>query len=172
MADNDQIIPLEFIERRIFVIRGHKVMLDSDLANFYGVQTKALNQAVTRNKTRFPDDFMFRLSLEEWDYLNRSQFVTGSQKHRDKRFLPRVFTQEGLAMLSGVLNSERSIAVNVAIMRAFVRLREVISTHKELADKVSEHDQQIAYLFELLQDLLEPPSPNKNPVGFITPDDD
>ena len=173
MADVNQLIPKELIERRIFVIRGQKVMIDSDLAELYELKTKVLNQAVTRNKERFPEDFMFRLNTKEWEDLNRSQFVTSSQKHRGQKFLPRVFTQEGIAMLSGILKSQKAVEINIAIMRAFVRLREFLATHKELAAKINEHDQQIAYLFDQMQKLLEPPkSPKKNPVGFITPNDD
>src|SRR5215471_8906544 len=104
--------------------------------------------------------------------LNRSQIVTGSQKHRDSRFAPRVFTREGVAMLSGVLRSKRAVEVNVAIMRAFVRLREILATHEEIARKVAQHDRQIATLFEYVKTLLEPPpAPKKRPIGFIHPKD-
>jgi hypothetical protein len=147
-------------------------MLDFDLAELYGVPTKALNQAVTRNAQRFPEDFMFRLSREEAEAMNQSQIVTGSQKHRDPRFRPRAFTQEGIAMLSGVLRSKRAVEINVAIMRAFVRLREILATHEELARKVAQHDRQIAALFEHVKTLLEtPPAPKKPPIGFIHPKD-
>lgn len=134
-------------------------MFDFDLAELYGVPTKALNQAVTRNAARFPEDFMFRLSPEETGALNRSQTVTGPQKHRDPRFPPRAFTQEGVAMLSSVLRSKQAIEVNVAIMRAFVRLREVLATNEDLARKVAQHDRQIEVLFEHVQKLLAP-APN------------
>ena len=115
-------VPLELIERRIYLIRGQKVMLDADLAELYRVPTKAFNQAVKRNPDRFPEDFMFRLSSDE---LNQSQFVTGSQKHRDPRNLPYAFTELGVAMLSSVLSSKRAVQMNILIMRAFVKLREV-----------------------------------------------
>ena len=171
MADDNKIIPIEIIERRIYVIRGQKVMLDSDLAELYGIETRRLNEQVTRNIDRFPDDFMFKLSPEERDVLNRSQIETGSQKHRDPRFLPRVFTQEGLAMLSGVLRSGKAIEVNIAIMRTFVYMREFLATHKDLADKINEHDGQIAYLFEQVEKLMVHPEPPKNPIGYV-PDED
>ncbi len=173
MSKDQQIIPIETIENRIVIIRGHKVISDYILAELYGVTTKALNQAVTRNIDRFPEDFMFRLTAEEVDILNQSQFVTGSQKHRDPRFLPRVFTQEGIAMLSGVLRSKRAIEVNIAIMRAFVHIRKVLATHKDLADKINLHDQRIAYLFELVNGLLQPSElSKKNPIGFEHPKKD
>jgi|GEM_PF-790039 len=117
------LIPGERIERAILLIRGQKVLLDSDLAELYGVETKALNQAVKRNLARFPADFMFRLNRHETRELNRSQIVTGSQKHRDPRFPPYAFSEQGVAMLSSVLRSERAVAVNIEIMRAFVRVR-------------------------------------------------
>jgi hypothetical protein len=129
--------PVERIAGRIYLIRNRKVMLDFDLAELYGIATKALNQAVTRNAERFPEDFMFRLSPEEMEFLNRSQAVTGSQKHRAPRFSPRAFTQEGVAMLSSVLRSKRAIEVNAGIMRAFVRLREALAMNKELRRKVA-----------------------------------
>jgi hypothetical protein len=166
------LIPVERVASRIYLIRSRKVMLDFDLAELYGVPTKALNQAVTRNAARFPEDFMFRLSREEAEAMNRSQIVTGSQRHRDLRFTPRAFPQEGIAMLSGVLRSKRAVEINVAIMRAFVRLREILATHEELARKVAQHDRQIATLFEYVKTLLEPPpAPKKPPIGFIHPKD-
>ena len=161
------IIPIERIAEKIYLIRDEKVMLDYHLAELYGVPTKALNQAVTRNKERFPDDFMFRLSAEEVETINRSQIVTGSQKHRNPRYSPRVFTQEGVAMLSSVLRSHRAVQVNIAIMRTFVRLREMLATHKDLARKIEEHDQQIANLYPYVERLLTPPAEKKNPIGYI-----
>ena len=120
-----------------WVVRGEKVMLDADLAMLYDVPTKALNQAVKRNLKRFPADFMFQLSREEVETLNRSQFVTGSKKHRDPRYPPYAFTEHGVAMLSSVLNSDRAIEVNILIMRAFGRLLEMVASHKDLARKLS-----------------------------------
>ena len=112
---------------------------------------------------------MFRLSREETGALNRSQFATGSQKHRDPRYPPRAFTQEGVAMLSGILRSRRAVDVNIGIMRAFVRLREMLATNEELARKVAQHDRQIAVLFDEVKKLLELPEPKKNPIGFVHP---
>src|SRR5688572_21096513 len=125
-------VPSEIIEQKIYLIRGHKVMLDSDLAGLYDVDTKVLNQAVKRNLARFPGDFMFQLTVSEADVL-RSQFVTldaGRGKHR--KYLPYVFTEQGVAMLSSVLKSDRAVIVNVGIMRTFVKLRELIGSHAEL----------------------------------------
>ena len=133
-------VPEELIERRIYLIRGQKVMLDSDLAGLYQVQTKKLNQAVKRNLDRFPGDFMFRLTAEETTALNRSQSVTGSQKHRDPRLLPYAFTEHGVAMLSSVLNSRRAVQMNIFIIRVFMKLREVLATHKDLARKIEQLD--------------------------------
>jgi hypothetical protein len=164
--EHGPIVPIERIASTIYLIRGKKVIFDFDLAGLYGVSTKALNQAVSRNADRFPDDFMFRLTAQEMESLNRSQIVTGSQKHRDPKFAPRAFTQEGVAMLSGVLRSKRAIDVNVGIMRAFVRLREFLATNEDLARKVLQHDRQIAILFESVQKLLKPPPVKKRPIGF------
>ena len=124
------VIPVERIERCILLIRGHKVMLDSDLAELYEVETKVLNQAVRRNRDRFPDDFMFRLSSEEFDIL-RSQSVTSSS-WGGRRYPPYAFTEQGVAMLSSVLRSKRAVHVNIEIMRAFVRLRELLASHAQL----------------------------------------
>ena len=147
-------------------------MLDSDLAELYGVTTSALNQAVRRNIDRFPSDFMFQMTDSEFSNL-KSQFVTSSWGGRRK--LPLVFTEQGVSMLSSVLNSERAIQVNIAIMRAFVRIREMLSTHKELAFKLEElerkvgiHDQTIVQLIEAIRQLMEPPAKKGNPIGFTT----
>jgi hypothetical protein len=129
---------VELIERRIYLIRGQKVMLDSDLAGLYQVGTKKLNQAVKRNLDRFPGDFVFRLTWEETTALNRSQSVTGSQKHRDPRLAPYAFTEHGVAMLSSVLNSPRAVQMNIFIIRVFMKLREVLATHKDLARKIEQ----------------------------------
>lgn len=128
----------EFIGRRIFLIREQKVMLDNDLAELYQVSTKTLNQAVKRNAERFPFDFMFQLDTKESGNLNRSQFVTGSQRHRDPRFRPYAFTELGVAMLSSVLNSEKAVQMNIFIMRAFMKLRELLATHRDLAQKIEQ----------------------------------
>lgn len=161
------VIPVERIARSIYLIRGEKVMLDSDLAAMYGVQTKVLNQAVTRNVARFPKDFMFQLTKEE-DSALRSQFVTlksGRGQHR--KYRPRVFTEMGVSMLSSVLSSERAIHINIAIMRTFVRMREVLTTHKDLARKVEKHDKEIAALYEYLQELLKPPKSSTRKIGYL-----
>ena len=164
------LIPIERIAAQIYLLRGQKVMFDFDLAKLYGVTTGALNQAVTRNRERFPEDFMFQLSKEEFEHL-RSQFVISSWGGR--RYPPRAFTQEGVAMLSGVLRSKRAVAVNIAIMRTFVRIRQTLETNEELARKVAVHDQKINLLFEHVRGLLESPeSPEKSRIGFRTTDDD
>jgi ORF6N domain len=167
-------IPAERIERRIFVLREQKVMLDADLAMLYGVPTKVLNQAVKRNLLRFPADFMFQLTREEHDGL-RSQSVTlkrGRGRHR--KYLPYAFTEQGVAMLSSVLRSRRAVLVNVEIMRAFVRLRALAFSYKDLANKIraleakyDAHDFQIREIFEAIRALMTPPPPGPNrPIGF------
>ncbi|MCY4588464.1 MAG: ORF6N domain-containing protein [Bryobacterales bacterium] len=169
-AKPQSLIPIERITAQIYLLRGQKVMLDFDLAKLYGVTTRALNQAVTRNRGRFPEDFMFQLSKEEFEYL-RSQIVISSWGGR--RYPPRAFTQEGVAMLSGVLRSKRAVEVNIDIMRAFVHLRRALDTNEELACKVAEHDQKINLLFEHIKDLLEPPElPPKPRIGFRAKDVD
>jgi hypothetical protein len=157
-------IPVERIEEAIFVIRGQKVMLDAHLAALYGVETRVLKQAVRRNKNRFPSDFMFELTKEENRSL-RSQNVI-LERGRYSKYLPFAFTEQGVAMLSSVLNSERAIEVNIAIMRVFVRLREMMATHKELAFKLAKleerlegHDEQIQNIFEAIRQLMTPPEP-------------
>lgn len=166
------VIPIERIALCVYLIRGQKVMLDYDLADLYAVSTKALNQAVTRNIERFPDDFMFRLTTEETAAMNRSQIVTGYQKHRDPRFTPRAFTQEGISMLSAVLRSKQAVQVSIAIMRTFVRLREMLATNEDLSRKIAQHDRQIAILFDHVGKLLAPPKSKKHPIGFVPATDD
>ncbi|OIO02398.1 DNA-binding protein [Candidatus Desantisbacteria bacterium CG_4_10_14_0_8_um_filter_48_22] len=167
------IIPQEIIEQKIFMIRGHKVIFDRDLAMLYGVPTKVFNQAVKRNKQRFPKDFMFQLSkteLENW----RSQFVTSNSSAKmGLRRPPYVFTEQGVAMLSSVLNSERAIQVNIAIMRAFVKLKEMLSTHKELAFKLRElerkiekHDEEITDIFNAIRQMMIVEEKPKKQIGF------
>src|SRR5579872_2412155 len=128
-----QIVPVELIERRIYLIRGCKVMLDSDLAALYEVPTKRINEAVRRNLDRFPPDFMFQLSPEEIEPILRSQIATSSSGHGGRRRPPYAFTEHGVAMLSSVLSSKRAVALNILIIRAFVRLREYLATHQDLA---------------------------------------
>jgi hypothetical protein len=170
---NQQLIPVEAIERRIVLIRGHKVMLDADLAELYQVSTGNLNLAVRRNKGRFPGDFMFRLTKNEFENL-RLQFATS--KWGGRRYLPHAFTEQGVAMLSSVLKSERAVQVNIAIMRAFVRLREILATHKDLARKLrkmeKKYDTQFKVVFEAIRELMEPELvPPKRQIGFTTKED-
>jgi ORF6N domain len=161
------------IERRIYFIRGQNVMLDSDLAELYGVPTYRLNEQVKRNLKRFPDDFMRQLKTKEANSLT-SQIAMSNVGRGGRRTRPYVFTEQGVAMLSSVLNSERAVQVNIAIMRAFVNLREEIVTHKELAHKIADlehkfqqHDSQIEEVFDAIRQLLEPkPVPPARRIGF------
>lgn len=187
----DKLIPLGQIENKIFLIRGHKVMVDKDLAKLYGVSTKRLNEQVRRNMRRFPEDFMFRLTKEEILRFQigtpclRSQFatlnepidtqgVTDSKRGKHLKYMPYVFTEQGVAMLSSILNSERAIQVNIAIMRAFVKLRQILFANKELAHKLKElegkiekHDTEIQAIFEAIRQLMAPlPEPPKRRIGF------
>jgi len=169
-GENADLIPAEIIEQRILSIRGQKVLLDSALAELYQVPTKVLNQAVKRNLDRFPEDFMFRLTDEE---VNRSQIVTGSQKHRDPRMLPYAFTEQGVAMLSSVLKSPRAVQVNIAIMRTFVRLRHMMESHRGLAEQLqaieAKYDKQFEAVFDLLDQLMQPPPGEpRHPIGFVS----
>ena len=163
MKTTESLLPTDQIQPLILMVRGHRVLLDRDLALLYGVETKALNQAVRRNRDRFPADFMFQLTAGELVELNRSQIVTGSQKHRDPRSRPYAFSEQGVAMLSSVLRSKRAVAVNIEIMRTFVRLREMLASNRELAQKLSElerhlasHDKQIQAIFEAIRQLISP----------------
>lgn len=161
------LIPIERIAEKIYLIREEKVMLDRDLAELYDVKAIALRQQVKRNKDRFPDDFMFQVNDEEVDALV-SQNVIPSRKVLGGH-LPYAFTQEGVAMLSSVLRSGRAVQVNIAIMRTFVRLREVLATHKDVARKIEEHDRHIANLYAHVERLLRLPEPKKHAVGYIWP---
>jgi phage regulator Rha-like protein len=159
----------EVVESKILFIRGKKVMLDHDLAALYQVQTKVLNQAVKRNSKRFPDDFMFQLTAEESQEFLRSQFVT-LKRGQHFKYLPYVFTENGVAMLSTVLTSERAIQVNIQIMRTFTRLREVLATHQELRRKIEQiekkYDSQFKVVFDAIRQLMAPPEPKKRKIGF------
>jgi hypothetical protein len=164
--------PHERIEKTILAMRGQRVMMDADLARLYGVTTKVLNQAVKRNLTRFPKDFMFQLTEEETASL-RSQNVTlnaGRGKHR--KYRPYVFTEQGVAMLSSVLHSERAIQVNITIMRAFVRLRQMIASNKGLARRLAElekkYDAQFRVVFEAIRELMAEPASKPRRIGFST----
>ena len=164
------LVPIERIQSRIYLIRGEKVMLDRDLAELYGVPTKQLKQAVTRNIDRFPSDFSFVLSNEEFEIL-RSQFVTSSWG--GERYAPRVFTEQGVAMLSTVLRSKQAVHINIMIMRAFVKLRETLASNKELARKLAEldgkQDRQFQYVLRLIDEMRTPVAlPPKRKFGFET----
>jgi hypothetical protein len=182
-----EIIPVDRIAQAIRVLRREKVLLDFDLAALYGVETRILNQAVKRNADRFPSDFMFQLSVEEAKMISQlvtssaaghtvsdsSQIVMSLGKHRGKRYRPYAFTEQGIAMLSSVLNSERAVKVNIAIMRAFVKLRQVLDTNRELAQKFSElerhvdkHDEEIAAILEAIRQLMAPPEKPRREIGF------
>jgi hypothetical protein len=166
-------VPADHIAESILIIRGHRVLLDSELAALYGVETKVLLQAVKRNGERFPADFMLKLSENEWKIL-RSQNVTlkpGRGQHR--KYLPYAFTEQGVAMLSSVLRSNRAIAVNIQIMRAFVRMRELLSSNRELAQKLDQlerklqsHDEAIVGILAAIRELMNPPQPKSHPIGF------
>jgi hypothetical protein len=167
------IVPIEKITSKIYVIRDTRIMLDRDLAELYRVKTKVLKQAVHRNIARFPEDFMFELTKEEFRNW-RTQFVTSNKDKMGLRYRPMAFTEQGVAMLSSILKSERSIEVNVAIMRAFVQLREIMSTHRELARKLEElesrlgkHDDKFKVVFDAIRALMEEPEkPRRKKIGF------
>jgi hypothetical protein len=164
-------VPVALIERRIFLMRGHRVMLDRHLAELYRVRPIALRQQVKRNWNRFPEDFMFRLSKSEAEDLV-SQNVIPSRRSLGG-FLPYAFTEQGVAMLSSVLHSERAAQVNIAIMRAFVKLRELMATHKDLAEELDrlekKYDAQFRVVFAAIRRLMRPPrEPRQRPIGFIT----
>lgn len=168
---DEEVIPIETIEGKICLIRGLKVMLDRDLALLYGIGTRVLKQAVKRNIKRFPPDFMFILNEKEINNLV-SHFVIPSKSFLGGS-MPMAFTEQGVAMLSTVLNSERAIEVNILIIRAFVKLREILSTHKELAQKLKElelridsHDEQITSIIEAINQLLAPPPVKKTKMDF------
>src|SRR4030067_3708046 len=166
----DAIVPVEVIEGKMYLIRGQKVMLDADLALLYGVETKNLLRSVKRNMERFPADFMFQLTMEEFKNL-RLHFGTSSQ-WGGRRYFPYAFTELGVAMLSSVLNSYRAIQVNIAIMRSFVKIREMLSTHKDLARKLNEiekkYDAQFRVVFDAIRKLMvPPPETKKKKIGFV-----
>lgn len=165
------IVPVRFIEQQIFIIRGLKVMLDRDLADLYGVETKYLNRQVKRNRERFPNEFVFQLTKTE-----RSELVTNwhrfeSLKHSSS--LPYAFSEHGVAMLATVIKSPKAIKMSILIVKAFVRLRDILTSHKELAEKlqmlekkIDRHDEEIQSIVEAIHQLLQPPEKPKNPIGF------
>ena len=162
------LVPQEVIENKILLIRGNKVILDTHLAGLYEVETKVLVQAVKRNLERFPPDFMFQLTAVKFECL-RSQFVT-SKSRGGRRYFPYAFTEQGVAMLSSILNSKRAIQVNIAIMRAFVRLRKILSSHADLARKLDalekKYDVQFRVVFDAIRKLMAPAEPKRRPIGF------
>lgn len=171
------LLPDELVVSKIYFIRGQKVMLDDDLAELYRVETKRLNEQVKRNAERFPQDFMFRLNQKEFDNL-KSQFATSSWGGRRK--LPLAFTEQGVSMLSGVLNSETAIRVHIQIIRVFARMKELLLTHKDILlqlekieQKLTRHDDDIAIIFKYLKQLLNPPPPPpRRRIGFRKADEE
>ncbi len=176
LAEEGATVPVERITQSILLIRGQKVMLDADLAELYGVETKMLNRAVKRNQDRFPGDFMFQLTVEETLSLRyqsgtsnlRSQ--NGTSSWGGRRYRPNVFTEQGVAMLSSVLRSKRAVLVNIEIMRTFVRLRQILASHTDLARKLAalekKYDAQFRAVFDAIRELMKPPEPKKRPIGF------
>jgi len=168
-----ELIPQEIIERNIFMLRGKKVMLDQDLARLYGVQTKVLNRAVKRNVKRFPEDFMFVMTRREYSEFLRCQIGTLEQG-RYSKYCPFAFTENGVAMLSGLLNSQRAVAVNIQIMRTFTKIREFFRTHSDLKKKIealeNKYDAQFKSVFDAIRMLMEPPAVpdpcQKKTIGF------
>ena len=170
MTDKNSIIPADPIEKHIFILRGYKVMLSTDLAKLYKVEPRVLIQTVKRNIERFPSDFLFQLNNQEVVSL-RSQIVISKSKRGGSRYLPYAFTEQGVAMLSSVLKSKRAIRVNIEIMRAFVRLRQMIASNKELARKINElekrYDEQFKIVFDAIRELMTPPPHTKKGlIGF------
>lgn len=168
------VVPAERIERAIFSIRGEKMMLDSDLAELYGVETKRLNEQVRRNPNRFPPDFMFQLTAGEWESL-RSQFAT-LKRGEHRKYLPYAFTEHGALMLANVLNSERAAQTSVMVVRAFVRLRQMLASNAELAPKLDamekKYDAQFKVVFDAIRQLMSPPEPKRREIGFHVKYDD
>ena len=174
--DKELMIPDELVINKIYIIRGKKVMLDEDLAELYQVETKRLNEQVRRNIDRFPNDFMFKLTKKEFENL-KSQFATSSWGGRRK--LPLAFTEQGVSMLSGVLNSETAIRVHIQIIRVFARMRELLLTHKDILlqlekieKKLAGHDEDITLIFQYLKQLLNPPQPPRRKIGFKRKDEE
>jgi hypothetical protein len=175
-AATDVLVPVTLIERKIYLIRGQKVMIDTDLAELYRVPTYRLNEAVKRNRKRFPADFMFQLNKKESESLT-SQFAISKKGRGGRRTLPYAFTEQGVSMLSSVLNSERAIQVNIVIMRAFVKLREILESNEELnrkfvivLRKLAAHDKYFTVVFDELKKLTAQPTPARRQIGFTTED--
>jgi ORF6N domain len=165
---SENLIPLDLIENQIYIIRGHKVMLSTHLAELYEVEPRSLMQSVKRNIDRFPDDFMFQLTKEEFTGL-RSQIVI-LKKGENFKYLPYAFTEQGVAMLSSVLRSSRAVQVNIQIMRTFVQIRQLIGSNKELSLKIEQlekrYDEQFKMVFDAIRELMTPVEPKKNAIGF------
>jgi phage regulator Rha-like protein len=171
------LVPLERIERTIIVVRGEKVMLDSELAEIYGVETRILNQAVKRNATRFPVDFMFQLTTEEAEAIRRSRSQSVILKRGENiKYLPYAFTEHGALMLANVLNSERAAQTSVQVVRAFVKLRQLLASNAELARKLAaiekKYDAQFKVVFDAIRQLMSPPAKPKREIGFHVKYDD
>ncbi len=167
-------LPMEVIRGKIYLIRGQKVLMDSDLAEMYGVETSNLNKAVKRNIDRFPQDFMFQLTSEEADSLRFQIGMSKPEGRGGRRYLPHAFTEQGVAMLSSVLNSNHAVQVNIAIMRAFVQLRELAASNRvlakrldELENKYDKHDKQFMEVFDAIRQLMAPPEKTKRKIGFL-----
>ena len=182
MAKAVKAVSPQIVEQQIYFVRGQKVMLDRELAKLYGVETRALNQAVKRNRDRFPEDFMFQLTEEEGEGLRsqnvmsnlRSQSVMSKEGRGGRRTMPYAFTEHGVAMLSSVLKSKRAVQVNIVIVRAFVKLRELLATHKDLARRLDDverkyrqHDEELHAVFDAIRRLLAAPPGSKRRIGFI-----
>ncbi len=172
MSNNELMVPDEVVMNKIYLISGKKVMLDRDLAELYGVATKALKQAVRRNGKRFPKDFMFEMTRKEFTDW-RSQFVTSKEDMKGLRYAPFCFTEQGVTMLSCILNSDRAIMVNIQIIRIFSKMREMLLTHKdllikmnELESKITNHDKSIKQVFTYLKQLIKEESKPSKPIGF------
>ena len=166
-------IPIEIIEKKIYLIRNQRVMLDSDIAELYGVTTKRFNEQVKRNIERFPEDFMFKLTDEEYKIL-RSQFATSNIIHGGRRYTPYVFTEHGAIMAATILNSSKAVEMSIFVVRAFVKLREITSGNKELAQKLNElekkyekHDKDIKAIIDAIRQLMTSPEKTKRKIGFI-----
>jgi phage regulator Rha-like protein len=170
MSKNESLIPIERIEQKIYVIRGERVMLDSDLAQIYNVDTKMLNRAVKRNLDRFPEDFMFQLTAKEDESL-RFQIGTSKTGRGGRRYLPYVFTEHGAIMAANILNSSRAVEASVQVVRAFIKLRQILASNAELAKKLEalekKYDAQFKVVFDAIRQLMMPPDKPKGNIGFI-----
>ena len=169
---DQHVVPLERVERAILILRGHRVILDSDLAALYGVETRRLNEQVKRNEARFPEDFAFQLTPEEFDHL-KSQVATSSRQWGGRRKLPFAFTEHGALMAASVLNSPKAVEMSILVVRAFVRLRQILASNRQLAAKLNElerriaaHDKNIVALFQAVRSLMAVPEKPKRRIGF------